>query len=192
LTISQAPKDCPVADKKPAFPIPFTSSFSIIATPEQVVQNNASLTNAFTGGLPGAIGYYDFGLNSELDLICYYIKLVGFRGDYQSPAATATHIHQSAAGRSGPPRLSFPNPAPVEGDSNTRISAGCLQGPFLTGLSANATNPLNPEGVNQDTGVGFTIAMLEANPSAYNADVHSSLAVPGAVRGQFPSAPNAY
>lgn len=199
LTFFQAPKapvytppkaDCPKPEVKPDFPIPFTSKFSIIATPDQVVQNNASLVNAFTGGLPGTIGYYDFGLNSDLDLICYNIKIVGFRGDYQSPASTATHLHQSAAGRSGPPRISFPNPVVVEG-TNERVSVGCLQGPFLTGLTANATNPLNPNGVNQDTGVGFTIAMLEANPSAYNADIHSSLAVPGAVRGQFPSAPNA-
>lgn len=185
-TTHQAPKNCATPEDKPAFPISFTSTFSIVATPEQVVQNNASLINAFTGGLPGAIGYYDFGLNSDLDLICYNIKLVGFRGDYQSPAATATHIHQSAAGRSGPPRISFPNPVAVNGTTD-RISVGCLQGPFITGVTANATNPLNPNGVNQDTGVGFTIAMLEANPSAYNADVHSSLAVPGAVRGQFPA-----
>lgn len=191
--VYEAPKDCPKQDcpKQADFPIKYTSKFSIIATPEQVVQNNASLTNAFTGGLPGTIGYYDFGLNSDLDLICYNIKIVGFQGDYQSPASTSTHLHQSAAGKSGPPRVSFPNPIPVEG-TNERISVGCLQGPFMTGLISNATNPLNPQGLNQDTGVGFTIAMLEANPSAYNADIHSTLAVPGAVRGQFPSAPNVY
>ena len=38
----------------------------------------------------------------------------------------------------------------------------------------------------QDTGTGFKLSQIEANPSDFMADVHSSLAVPGAVRGQFP------
>lgn len=128
--------------------------------------------------LQGAIGYYNFGLNSELDVICYNIKLVGFRGEYQSPAKTATHIHEAAKGKSGPPRLAFPNPQPIPGkDQNVRYSVGCLNGPFTTGVK-NATTGI-------DTGDGFTIAKLEANPANFFADVHSSLAVPGAVRGQL-------
>ncbi|KAJ1333133.1 CHRD domain-containing protein [Microdochium nivale] len=153
-------------------PFDFTSTFDIVATPEQVV----NATNAYTGGLPGAIGYFNFGLSAPDDVICYNITLVGFRGDYQSLAKTSTHIHQSAPGLSGPPRIAFPNPEPVGGpDSNIRRSIGCLKGPFETGIKANDV----------DTGVGFTIKMLEENPSAFNADTHSSLAVPGAVRGQF-------
>lgn len=101
-------------------PFKFTSTYHVVATPDQVVNGTTP-----TGGLEGAVGYYDFGINSELDLICYNIKLVNFRGDYQSPAATATHIHEAAAGQSGPPRLSFPNPA---GDGAERVSVGCLKG----------------------------------------------------------------
>ncbi|SMR64029.1 unnamed protein product [Zymoseptoria tritici ST99CH_3D1] len=174
--------ECPAGgDKKAAnFPIKFTSTFSIVATPDQVVNS----TNVPTGGLEGAVGYYDFGLNSDLNLICYNITLVGVTGAYQSPADTATHIHQSALGRSGPPRIAFPNPTIVEG-SNIRQSVGCLSGPFVTGIEAadNVT----------DTGSasGFTIAAIEANPSAFNADVHTADAVPGAVRGQF-GAPLSY
>ncbi|KAH7031453.1 uncharacterized protein B0I36DRAFT_431557 [Microdochium trichocladiopsis] len=158
--------------KKTWSPFDFTSTSEVVATPEQVVNT----TNFFTGGLPGAKGYYKFGLNSDEDIICYNITLVGFRGEYQSPARTATHIHQSPPGRSGPPRIAFPNPEPVGGeDSNVRRSIGCLKGPFETGVM--------PDGV--DTGAGFTIKMLEDDPKAFNADVHSSEAVPGAVRGQF-------
>ncbi|KAL8935297.1 MAG: hypothetical protein Q9216_005496 [Gyalolechia sp. 2 TL-2023] len=101
----------------------FTSTFHIQATPDQVV--NGSTNPVFTGGLPGAQATYDFGINSNLDLICYDIKLTGFRGEYQSPAKTATHVHEAAAGQNGPPRLAFPNPA---GDENLRRSVGCMQG----------------------------------------------------------------
>lgn len=60
-----------------------------------------------------------------MDLICWSIKLVGFRGEYQSPARTATHVHQGARGQSGPPRLAFPNPA---GTGAERYSYGCMTG----------------------------------------------------------------
>lgn len=146
-----------------------------------------------TGGLPGAIGYYDLGLNSDLDLICYNIRFVGFQGEYQSPAITATHIHTGVAGATGPPRIAFPNPQGAEGED--KVSVGCMtgmslcdicvlvslltssSGPFKTGIANAAT-------MSGDTGDGFTIAMLEANPSGFFADSHSSLAVPGAFRGQ--------
>lgn len=152
-----------------AGPFQFTSTYDIIATPEQVV--NAQ--NQFTGGLPGAVGYFHFGLNSNEDIICYNITLVNFRGEYESPAKTATHIHQGDVGKTGPPRIAFPNP--VEMGDGTRRSIGCLTGPFETGLMPNGT----------DTGLGFTVKMIEENPTAFNADTHSSEAVPGAVRGQF-------
>ncbi|EME84226.1 uncharacterized protein MYCFIDRAFT_112301, partial [Pseudocercospora fijiensis CIRAD86] len=145
-------------------PIPFTSTYRIKATPDQVVDAN----NTATGGLPGCTGYYDFGINSELDTICYYIKFEGFRGEYQSPADTATHVHEAAKGKSGPPRLAFPNPKPVPG-KNYRVSAGCLTGPFETGVVNNATG--------MDTGAGFKVKQIEDSPWGFFADVHSSLAV---------------
>lgn len=120
----------------------------------------------------GAKGYYDFGINSDYNLICYHIKLTGFRGEYESAANTATHVHEAPKGEAGPPRLAFPNPV---GDDKVRISVGCLQGPFETGI-------LDDNGV--DTGANFHVSQIEANPAGFFADVHSSLAVPGAVRGQ--------
>lgn len=104
-------------------PFTFTSTFHIEATPDQVVNGTTNPTP--TGGLPGALGFYDFGINSDLDLICYSIKFVGFRGNYQSAARTATHVHAGAKGQNGPPRLVFPNPT---GDGNERFSYGCMQG----------------------------------------------------------------
>lgn len=121
------------------------------------------------------MGYYAFGINADQDLICWNIKLCGFRGEYSSPARTATHVHESAQGRSGPPRLAFPNPV---GDEDEAVSLGCMIGPFTTGLNDTTT------GI--DTGVGFMVRQIEEDPEAFNADVHSTLAVPGAVRGQFP------
>lgn len=101
-------------------PFKFTSTYHVMATPDQVV-NGTTLT----GGLKGAVGYYDFGINSDYDFICFNIKLVNFTGEYQSPAKTATHLHQAAKGASGPPRLAFPNPA---GNGTERYSRGCLMG----------------------------------------------------------------
>jgi hypothetical protein len=101
-------------------PFKFTSTYNVVATPDQVVNGTTP-----TGGLPGCTGFYDFGINSELDLICWNIKLVGFRGEYQSLARTATHIHQGARGASGPPRMVFPNPV---GNGTERYSYGCMTG----------------------------------------------------------------
>ncbi|KAM5388924.1 hypothetical protein ACJA88_000788 [Fusarium oxysporum] len=92
----------------------------------------------------------------------------------QSPANTATHIHEAVKGKSGPPRIAFPNPV---GDEKSRNAVGCLQGPFRTGVIQNG----------QDTGVGFTLEQIEKNPEKFFADSHSSLAVPGAFRGQLSS-----
>lgn len=55
----------------------------------------------------------------------------------QSPANTATHIHQAAPGSAGPPRIAFPNPQYTE--SGKLQSVGCLTGPFETGLAPNGT-----------------------------------------------------
>ncbi|EFQ34278.1 hypothetical protein CGRA01v4_03898 [Colletotrichum graminicola] len=158
-------------------PFSFTSTYDVIATPDQVVDNN----NTFTGGLAGAVGYYSYGINSYENVICYNITLVGFRGEYQSPAVSATHIHQAQKGLAGPPRIAFPNPVPVEGAQNVRRSIGCVSGPFRTGVNATGV----------DTGTGFTVRQIEENPSDFFTDVHSSLAVPGAVRGQLSDGVNA-
>ncbi|KAI4277865.1 MAG: hypothetical protein LQ337_001454 [Flavoplaca oasis] len=162
------PPNCPPVGNSV---IPFTSTFHVLATPDQVV--NGTTNPVFTGGLPGAQATYDFGINVDLDLICYYITLTGFRGEYQSMARTSTHVHEGARGRNGPPRLVFPNPM---GDGDVRISVGCMMGPFTTGLIQNG----------QDTGTGFRVQQIQDNPAGFFADVHSSLAVPGAARGQFP------
>lgn len=115
------PGGYPSADSECANgPFNFTSTYNVVASPDQVVNGTT-----FTGGLAGAIGYFNFGINSDFDLICWNIKLLGFRGEYQSPARTATHVHQAARGMSGPPRLAFPNPA---GTGNERYSFGCMTG----------------------------------------------------------------
>merc|ERR1711971_363196 len=151
-------------------PFEFTSTYSVVATPDQVVNSD----NEFTGGLEGTKGFYEYGINSKEDYICWNIVLENFRGEYQSAADTATHIHEAPAGQAGPPRLAFPNPVPV-GDGKKRISIGCMMGPYETGIVSNG----------QDTGAGFTVKQIEDNPSAFFTDVPSSLAVPGAVRGQL-------
>lgn len=164
------------------FPIPFTSTYRVKAVPGEVVNAN----NTLTGGLPGTVGFYDFGINTELETICYYIRLYNVRGEYFSPARTATHIHAGVKGMTGPPRLAFPNPQPVAG-KNYRVSVGCMTGPFTTGLTNNST------GTPVDTGVGFTLSQIEANPAGFNADFHTNFtdmaqginAVPGAARGQL-------
>lgn len=69
--------------------------------------------------------------------------------------------------------LAFPNPS--GSDEGPRKSIGCLTGPFKTGVIANGN----------DTGDGFHVRQIEQNPSMFFADVHSSLAVPGAMRGQL-------
>jgi hypothetical protein len=148
----------------------FTSMQTIHAVPEEVVNGTEA-----TGGLAGATGQFNFGINSAMNMICYNITLHNFQGDFSSPATTATHIHEAAKGASGPPRISFPNPEPVGTDGVVRNSAGCLKGPFVTGVMVEG----------KDSGEGFHVNMIEANPSAFMADTHSSLALPGAVRGQL-------
>ncbi|CAN9087342.1 unnamed protein product [Alternaria alternata] len=148
----------------------FSSTHFVNAVPKEVVNGTEP-----TGGLAGASGTFNFGINSASNMICYNITLHNFQGEFDSPATTATHIHEAARGASGPPRISFPNPEPVEGNEAVRNSAGCLKGPFTTGVMV--------EGV--DSGDGFHVSMIEANPAAFMADTHSSLALPGAVRGQM-------
>lgn len=54
------------ADWKDDSPFHFTSTYKVVAVPGEVI-NGTSVTP----GEPGAIGYYNYGINSELDVICY-------------------------------------------------------------------------------------------------------------------------
>ncbi|KAG6015668.1 hypothetical protein E4U43_004977 [Claviceps pusilla] len=186
-------------------PFTFTSTYSIRVEPRAVVDNN----NTLTGGLEGVSGMFNFGINSLENVICYNLTLDGFRGEFKSPANTATHIHQAAVNRAGPPRcvaaarhdsscnkrnrstqvlltrtqkrIAFPNP---EGEENgRRTSVGCLRGPFVTGVKTS-------DGSEKDTGEGFDVRQIEEDPSQFFTDVHSSLAPAGAVRGQLDSGNN--
>lgn len=154
-------------------PATFTSAFTVMATPDQVVADGEPV-----GGAPGATGTFSLRINSDLDIVCYDITTTGVEPPYESAAKTSTHVHESGAGDSGPPRLAFPDP---EGSGDTRTSSGCLQGPFTTGLDDETTG--------EDTGAGFTLAQIEADPSGFAADVHTSQFVPGAVRGQLRQMP---
>lgn len=151
-------------------PAQFTSAFVVNAVPENVIGPDGTTPS---GGTPGATGTFRFLINSDLDIICYDISTTGVGDDYQSAAKTATHIHETVAGSNGPPRIAFPNPG---GTSDPLTSAGCFQGPFTTGLTPNG---------GPDTGTGFTLAQIEANPAGFSADTHTATAVPGAVRGQL-------
>ncbi|KEF51716.1 uncharacterized protein A1O9_12351 [Exophiala aquamarina CBS 119918] len=152
-------------------PFRFSSVYHVVATPDQVINGTTP-----TPGEPGSVGYFNFGINAELDVICYNITLEGVTGDYQSAALTATHIHEAAKGASGPPRLAFPNPLPISGHSSVvRRSVGCLTGPFFTGIMSNGV----------DSGTGFAVKEIEQNPEGFFADSHTALYVPGVVRGQM-------
>ncbi|MGJ9407467.1 CHRD domain-containing protein, partial [Nesterenkonia aurantiaca] len=83
-----------------------------------------------------------------------------------------------AAGESGPPRIAFPDPEPI-GDE-PRTSSGCMAGPFMTGVEGD-------DGA--DTGEGFSLAEIEADPAGYYADPHTEEFVPGVVRGQLMQVP---
>ncbi|PWD52572.1 hypothetical protein C8046_14425 [Serinibacter arcticus] len=162
------------ADTEVAEPDSFTSAFTVMATPGAVINNDG----VAVPGEEGAMGEFTFRINSDLDIICYDITLTGVTGDYQSPARTATHIHEAAIGQPGPPRLAFPNPAPV-GDG-PRTSSGCMQGPFTTGVTSDA---------GADTGEGFTLAQIEANPAGFTGDSHTVDFPAGVVRGQLTQIP---
>jgi hypothetical protein len=154
-------------------PDTFTSMFTTTTTPDMVV--NADGVAA--PGPTGATGTWNFRLNSDEEIICYDITVEGITADYQSPARTATHIHEAAAGTSGPPRIVFPNP--TDAGDGTLTSSGCLQGPFTTGVVTDGV----------DSGDGFTLAEIEADPAGYYSDVHTADFVPGAMRGQLSAVP---
>jgi hypothetical protein len=47
-------------------PFTFTSTFNLVATPDRVVNGTTP-----TPGEAGSMGFYNYGINSELDIICY-------------------------------------------------------------------------------------------------------------------------
>ena len=161
------------AETEVAEPATFTSAFTAMATPDMVVNADG----VATPGQPGASGTFTYRINSDTEVICYDIRLTGVTPPYQSPAKTATHIHQAAAGQAGPPRIALPNPE--DDGTGTLVSSGCLQGPFTTGLAPQGT----------DTGQGFTLDQIEADPSAFFTDTHTSTYAAGAVRGQLVEIP---
>ncbi|KAL5394341.1 hypothetical protein PMIN03_003669 [Paraphaeosphaeria minitans] len=147
----------------------FDATYIVKATPEQVI--NTTQTPA--PGQPGAKGLFKYAINVAENTICYNITLSGITGPYQSAALTATHIHEAPEGRAGPPRIALPNPA---GPDGRRVSAGCIAGPFETGIDG-------ADGV--DTGVGFHVRQIVENPGGFFTDTHTRAYVPGAVRGQL-------
>lgn len=154
-------------------PSSFTSMFSAMATPDMVV--NAE--GVATPGEAGATGTFNYRINSDAEIICYDITLDGVTPPYQSPARTATHIHEGDVGNAGPPRIALPNPE--DDGTGTLRSEGCLQGPFTTGVMNEG----------QDTGTGFSLAQIEADPGAFFTDSHTSTFTAGAVRGQLTAMP---
>lgn len=167
----------PAAAQDTSVPEPdrFTSAFTVMATPDEVVDTEGEPAP----GTPGATGTFDFRINSDDEIICYDITVAGITLPYESPARTATHIHEAAVGEAGPPRLAFPDPT-TNGDG-TFSSSGCMQGPFTTGLG--------PDGSDADHGDGFSLAQIEANPEAFSADTHTAANPAGAVRGQLSPMP---
>lgn len=156
------------------WPDEFTSAYSAMAVPEEVIDGDGEVSP----GEEGATGDFMLWLNSETDVICYEITLEGVTGDYESPAVTATHIHEAAAGEFGPPRIAFPNPEPV-GDG-PRTSSGCMEGPFVTGVEDDDGN---------DHGDWFTVAQIEEDPAAFAADSHTEDYPDGVVRAQLTQVP---
>ncbi len=154
-------------------PDEFTSAYTVNATPGEVIDPDGNVAP----GPEGATGTFNFMINSDEEIICYDITLTGVTPPYESAAKTATHVHDADAGEGGPPRMSFPNP---QGDGDELTSSGCLQGPFTTGLEGD-------DGV--DTGEGFSLAEIEADPAGFSADTHTADFVPGAVRGQLTEMP---
>ena len=67
----------------------------------------------------------------------------------------------------------FPDPQGPPGGPMT--SKGCLQGPFTTGVVVDGV----------DTGTGFDVKALEANPAAWFVDTHTRQFRNGALRGQL-------
>lgn len=172
--LAASPVGSAAAEQSVDEPSSFTSAYTAMATPGMVVNADG----VPTAGTAGASGTFNYRINSDDEIICYDITVTGISEPFQSPAKTATHIHQAAAGKAGPPRIAFPNPTP-QSDGSFR-SSGCLEGPFTTGING-------PDGA--DTGTNFTLAQIEADPSAFFTDTHTAANAAGAVRGQLTVVP---
>lgn len=175
--LAAAPGTAAHAGERVPEPRAFTSEFWVEATPDMVIDGQGNPVP----GERGASGTFEFRLNSHKDVICYDIAFTGVTPPYQSPARTATHIHQAGGGEFGPPRLAFPDPR--DDGRGTLRSSGCMQGPFTTGLTG-------PDG--NDTGAGFTVAQIEDDPSSFYADTHTAAFPAGAIRGQLVDADSGY
>ncbi|WP_235997762.1 CHRD domain-containing protein [Nocardiopsis coralli] len=158
------------ADEEVSEPHEFTSMYTVEADPDMVVDDE----DQPVPGEEGAWGTFDFRINSDEEVICYDIEFEGVTPPYESPARTATHIHEASADAFGPPRLAFPDPED-DGDGVLR-SSGCMQGPFTTGVEDDEGN---------DTGEGFTLAQIEEDPESFYADTHTADFPDGAIRGQL-------
>lgn len=156
------------------WPDEFTSAYTAMAVPEEVIDPDGESSP----GEEGATGDFMLWVNSEQDVICYEITLEGVSGDYESPAVTATHLHEADAGEAGPPRIAFDDPEPV-GDG-PRTSSGCMEGPFVTGVEDDDGN---------DEGEGFSVAQIEEDPAAFAADSHTEDYPDGVVRAQLTQVP---
>ncbi|PWN18723.1 hypothetical protein BCV69DRAFT_239046, partial [Microstroma glucosiphilum] len=154
----------------------FTSAFSSRGVPGNVIGKDGKA--AF--GPSNAFAHFGYKINSKEEIICFDIRTVNVTGDYHSHVFTATHIGQGAAGALGTPRIAFPNPVHVRTDhtgAEIRESKGCLQGPFMTNFTLN--------GVDTGSNSGFTLSQIEANPSGFLTDTHTTDYIHGAVRGQL-------
>lgn len=162
------------ANTEVEWPEYFTSAYSAMAVPDEVVNPDGESSP----GEEGATGDFMLWINSDIDVICYEITLNGVTGDYESPAVTATHIHDADAGEAGPPRVAFPDPQPV--GEGPRTSSGCMEGPFVTGVEDDDGN---------DEGEGFTLSEIEADPAGFAADAHTEDYPDGVVRAQLTQVP---
>lgn len=70
-------------NKQTSPPKEFTSAYFVRAEPGQVI----STTNQPAPGQAGAIGRFNYYLNSKEEKICYDLELEGVTGDYESPAS---------------------------------------------------------------------------------------------------------
>lgn len=144
-----------------ARPASFTSAFRVDANATQVPADDQG-----NRGNTAATGVWDLQINADQEIICFDITVDGINPPYESPAMTATHIHQGAPGEVGGAKVLFPNPEMTS--NGTYVAEGCLLEPF--------NDP------------AFSFATLEAGPIGFYVDTHTSAFPRGDVRGQFSSA----
>ena len=103
----------------------------------------------------GATGSASIRLNQGQKRVCYTLKISGLAG----AGVTAAHIHQGAAGASGPPIVALSN------------AFSLTDGGTVTGCETNV--PAN------------TIKQIRQNPAGYYVNVHTQAFPDGAARGQL-------